>query len=98
MPTENNNQQNALRIDPQALLKWFDDKWSEQECPVCHEHSWRIEETAVQLPRFILAGQQTKDSSFMPVIPVICKNCAYTILFNGFDTGALKLYRDSTDE
>lgn len=91
MPTENNKQY-ELRVDPDTILNWFNTKWANQECPVCHEHSWKVETTGFRLERLTLAGQKIDGAPFLILVPVICKNCSYTMLFDNNDIGAVKTY------
>ena len=96
MPTENNT--NSLRVDPDTLLKWFDEKWKDHECPICHGHSWRVESTGFRLDRFAIRNQDPNGVPFLILIPVICKNCAYTALFDNTAIEAVKLYAEAADE
>ena len=97
MPTENNNQ-HELRVDPAVILDWFRSKWSDQECPICHEHSWRVETTGFRLERLTFVGQEVSGPPFLILIPVTCKNCSYTMLFDNNDIGAVKSYEAVDDE
>ncbi|MBT1171289.1 zinc ribbon domain-containing protein [Bifidobacterium sp. SO4] len=91
MPTEN-NQQNSMRVDYADMVAWLNKKWGNQECPICHEHSWNIEQTAIRGDRFVFTGQPSNDVPFMVFIPVTCTNCGYTLLFNNERIRAVKLY------
>lgn len=96
MPTDANA--NSLRVDPDTLLAWFDDKWKDHECPICHGRSWRVETTGFRLERLALQDQDSGGAPFLILIPVICKNCSYTALFDNDAIGAVKLYTGTSNE
>lgn len=97
MPTENNNQ-STIGIDYDALIKWFEENWRSQECPICHSSSWNIEETPFRLERLVMVGQPVHGAPFLGLISVTCKKCAYVRLFDGFQIGVIKFYPGNHDD
>lgn len=81
-----------LAADPryqerEAALRWLDEKWTQpHNCPVCGTDSWGIQDVSVLLvrPSGWKPGEPLTDTprSAYPLVPLVCRNCAYTLLFN----------------
>jgi predicted nucleic-acid-binding Zn-ribbon protein len=72
-----------MQAERDAALKWLSEKWTEpRRCPICATEEWEIGDVS-QLPLYGVTNRM------YPVIPVICKNCAYTILFQAIAVGAI---------
>jgi hypothetical protein len=72
-----------LEAEREAAVAWLAEKWTQERvCPICGTSDWIIADAA-QLPLY-------GDSDRMyPLIPVGCKNCSYTHLFNGIYMGVI---------
>ncbi len=72
------------------LIEWLDEKWTrdDKNCPVCEHNSWSVQ-GAFELRGFH-GGSLVAGGDLQPVVPVICTNCGYTMLFNGVLTGVVE--------
>lgn len=86
------NIERQLRAAVDAKLPTFseitgrlDEKWTKPNtCPICGISEWSVSEIPYVL-------QQMGGKNAMPLYPVSCTNCGFTILFNAIVTG---LFRD----
>lgn len=64
-----------------AVLEHLSKKWTkDRECPICGVSDWMIGDLA-QLNLYAEWKQ------IYPVVPVVCKNCAYTHFFQAISIG-----------
>ena len=96
MPVENNEQLDAVR---EAALKWVDSHWNKsRDCPVCGGNEWNVEDI-MQMMQFhngaIVIGGPTR---IIPVVPVECVRCGYTMLFNAMIAGLIHADDKEHDE
>jgi len=72
------------------LLKHFNKNWPEPNiCPICKNDDWALSDTIFGIQeynkgKFIIGG------STMPLIPLVCKICGHTILFNAISIGIVE--------
>ena len=70
----------------QKLITHLTDKWGAAKCPMCKSGPWEVQAIVFGLdalsPGYIASGLPT-----MPLIPIVCRNCAYTVLINAKGTG-----------
>lgn len=67
-----------------AAKKWLGEKWPQERraCPICGVRDWIIGDTS-QLHLYGALG------SVYPLVPVVCKNCAHTYLFQAIQMGVV---------
>lgn len=71
--------------------KWLEAKWQvfKQLCPICGEKRWTIEDV-YQLHRFTPGVGLQLGGPILPVFPVLCVNCGYTMFFNALISGVIQ--------
>ena len=70
------------------LISHLQNKWGNgRGCPMCAEKNWGIDD-AYQLTRFG-KGDPAADERVMPIVPVICQNCGYTVLVSAILAGVI---------
>lgn len=94
------------RARRKAAEEWVRSKWGDdgKPCPVCGWTAWAVQDLA-DLPIRSITDEGEYES--YPVVPLICRNCGYFLLFNAlvidppFDTSRLprtRAYEDGEDE
>ena len=71
------------------IIEWLNNRAPGMECPVCHANEWSLYEAAFELREY-RDGNLVVGGPLMPVVPVSCKNCAYTMLFNAIQMGVVE--------
>ncbi|PWK98196.1 hypothetical protein [Hallerella porci] len=72
------------------FLKKMNAQWQDKTCPICRAKNWQIEEGAYELREFQGGNLVLGNGSIIPVVPIMCRNCGYTILFNAIVNGLVK--------
>lgn len=60
------------------IIDWIEERWPDRPCPVCGQIDWNISGPG-QFQTFDTSGYARRH---FPVVPIACKNCANTVLFN----------------
>lgn len=69
-------------IDSDVVIKHLKNKWGEQKtCPMCNTGEWEVVDLLFHLSAFSKPGGKGRTIS-MPLVPVCCGNCGYTVLLN----------------
>jgi predicted nucleic-acid-binding Zn-ribbon protein len=69
------------QAEREAAVEWLAAKWTQsRRCPVCDTAEWSI----ANVGEINLYGAS---ELIYPVVPVICKNCAYTNFFQAIQMG-----------
>ena len=67
---------------------WLDRHWaSPWQCPICHSVEWAIQDV-VELKVWAGGGVTIGGPSYV-MFPVMCRVCAYTLLFNAVAAGVV---------
>ena len=74
------------KVKPQEFINHLQGKWLGKGCPMCGISAWNIPDTVFELREFH-AGNVVLGGPVVPVIPVACSNCGYTVLVNGIIAG-----------
>ena len=81
-------------IDVQKLIAYLEAKWTKhRKCPMCLVTQWNVHDHAYQLDEWnqgMLVPGMGGGGRTMPVVPVICGNCGYTVLVNAIQAGVMK--------
>lgn len=78
------------QILDKIMSKWTGDK----KCPICQHTLWASNDRVVELPEF---NPNTKETHYShPVLPLVCTNCNYIMLFNLVGFNILD-YTNNTD-
>jgi predicted nucleic-acid-binding Zn-ribbon protein len=84
----------------QKIIEWINSKWQgEKTCPICKNNKWNISETLVEVREFhggsiVIGGV----SQVIPLIPITCVVCGYTIFFNAVLAGLVPVLQPQQKE
>jgi hypothetical protein len=74
--------------EKEKFSKWIRTKNADNlVCPVCNHQQWEVGDFIVAVP---LYSRDFHLSPSYPLIPLFCKNCAYTHLFNAIQAEILE--------
>jgi hypothetical protein len=71
-----------MPLDPATAAKvedWLAKNCPNLACPVCASKTWDTGEIGILLP--LRDGKVTYSGPAIPLLPLVCKKCAYTHLF-----------------
>jgi hypothetical protein len=77
-----------MPLDPATLAKvesWLVENCPNLACPVCQSQTWGTGDIGFLL--ILREGKLTYTGSAMPLLPLVCKKCAYTHLFSAVRMG-----------
>lgn len=74
--------------DVNKFISHLNSKWKNQTCPMCHENKWSVSDTAYELREYN-DGNLVVGGPLMPIMPVTCTHCGYTIFVNALIGGAI---------
>jgi len=78
----------AKRAQADRGIKWLRSKWPNPVCPICTANNWQI--AAIGEIRDFSGGGLVVGGALIPVMPVVCNNCGYTLLFNALVAGVIE--------
>lgn len=73
----------------EKLIQFLNEKWGGRPCPMCSKGPWEVQGKIFQLNEFS-QGNLVLGGPILPVVPVSCTNCGYTVLVNALLTGVLE--------
>lgn len=79
-----------MPLDPSTLEKvhaWLARHAPNLACPVCQSKTWDAGEVGILMP--FQNGKVVRSKVVYPLLPLICKQCAYTYLFSAVGMGLL---------
>lgn len=80
--TDRKSPEKTVDIIRQKIIDWLEKKWPmPRVCPICKHNKWNTIGTIHELREFHKTDFVVK-GSIIPVIPVICSFCGYTLFFN----------------
>ncbi len=71
------------------VLSFLIEKWGKKECPMCGKGPWQVQDKVFQLSEYRM-GQYVVGGPLIPVTPVTCTNCGYTVLVNSIICGIVE--------
>jgi ribosomal protein S27AE len=77
------------KIDNQKVTAHLQNKWGSRACPMCGKGPWNVQDSTYQITEYHEEGFVV-GGPVIPVIPVICGNCGYTILVNAILAGLME--------
>ncbi|HEY7423267.1 MAG TPA: hypothetical protein VH682_03405 [Gemmataceae bacterium] len=80
-----------MPLDPSAIKKveaWLEANCPDLTCPVCQSKTWDTGEIGILMP--LRDGKITYSGPAIPLLPLVCKKCAYTHLFSAVLMGLLR--------
>lgn len=69
------------------MIEYIRGKWKDPVCPLCSGLTWSVAETVYELRQYNSGGIALVKIPIVPIIPVTCLNCGYTILLNSIVSG-----------
>jgi hypothetical protein len=64
-----------------TFFAFLEEHWEEPRvCPICHGEGWDAIDVVFELRGYEISGSSAP--TIMPVLPVTCKVCGNTVLFN----------------
>lgn len=73
----------------QKVQQLINSKWKSKVCPMCHVNNWDGSEDVFQLMQFSKGGLSV-GGPVVPVLPITCSSCGYTVLINAMVAGIVK--------
>lgn len=74
--------------DVNRMISYLTEKWGVINCPLCHGDSLEVQDKVFQLSEFH-QGNLVVGGTLVPVIPITCTSCGYTILVNALVSKAI---------
>ena len=75
-------------FDTDKFIAFIGQKWGGKGCPMCGKGPWSVQDRVYQLSEFH-QGSMVVGGPLIPLVPVTCNNCGYTIVVNAILAGAL---------
>jgi predicted nucleic-acid-binding Zn-ribbon protein len=75
-------------FDTNKFIAFISQKWSGRRCPMCGSGPWSVQDKVFQLTEFH-DGNMVIGGPLVPVVPVTCSNCGYTVVVNAILSGAV---------
>ena len=75
-------------FDTNKVIAFIAQKWSGRSCPMCGSGPWSVQDKVFQLSEFH-DGNMVIGGPLIPVVPVTCNNCGYTVVVNAILAGAI---------
>jgi hypothetical protein len=73
------------------FLNRLEENWPDPKtCPVCRNTTWDTIDIVFELKGYESKSQPSTTPTIMPVVPVTCKTCGNTVLFNLISMGVLE--------
>jgi hypothetical protein len=77
------------KFDNNKIIAHLREKWGTLPCPMCKKGPWTVADTTYQLMEFN-EGNLVVGGPIIPLVPVTCVNCGYTVLMNAIVSGAVR--------
>ncbi len=75
-------------FDTEKFIAFIGEKWGGRPCPMCSKGPWSVQGSVFQLSEFH-QGSIVVGGPLIPVVPVTCGNCGYTVIVNAILSGAV---------
>jgi hypothetical protein len=75
-----------MQVDSKKLDAWFKTKKVKTTCPACGKKKWTLNDS-VTIPLHSTSGPVLQNN--LPLVPLICDNCAFVRFFAGVPTGLI---------
>ena len=66
------------------INSWLQQKVKRLDCPCCGTNDWSFGDILMTMSEFNVISQKGRG---LPLLPVTCKNCAYTMMFAAIQIG-----------
>lgn len=73
----------------EKIMDYMNSAWKDIKCPLCLKIQWVVPNTFYELRQYHRGNIQriTGRTAIIPVVPVTCARCGYTILINSIASG-----------
>jgi hypothetical protein len=89
---KSDQERNELR---EKATAWVDDRWADDwACPACESDTWYAHQPVSLYP----LGTPPFDGAVLPVCPITCTQCGYTVFLNLLSTGLAQPREKTEDE
>jgi hypothetical protein len=82
-----------MKLTPEQvdrLINALDQRWPDPKiCPICKNTTWDTLDIVFELKGYTQDPESNEQPTVMPLVPLTCKNCGNTILFNVIAAGIL---------
>ncbi len=75
-------------FNTEKFIAFIGQKWGGKSCPMCDKGPWTVQDKVFQLSEFH-DGSMVVGGPLVPVVPVTCSNCGYTVVVNAILSGAI---------
>ena len=75
-------------LDTNKFIAFIEQKWGGRLCPMCGSGPWSVHDKVFQFSEFN-EGNMVIGGPLIPVVPVTCNNCGYTVVVNAILAGAI---------
>lgn len=74
--------------DLKDLINQLNNKWRNKNCPMCGQSSLIVDHKVYEVREFNNGSliSTAKDISIIPIVPITCKECGYTMFINAILT------------
>ncbi|HEX5703613.1 MAG TPA: hypothetical protein VFX97_10480 [Pyrinomonadaceae bacterium] len=70
------------------IQSWFTSKGVSLDCPACRKNHWKLG-SLIAAPVLDAAGNMVIGGENMPMVPMVCSNCAHVRLFAAIPAGLM---------
>lgn len=75
-------------FDTEKFIAFIGQKWEGRSCPMCGKGPWTVQDKVFQLSEYH-GGSLVVGGPLIPLVPVTCTNCGYTVVVNAILSGAI---------
>jgi hypothetical protein len=75
-------------FDTEKFIAFIGQKWGGRSCPMCGNGPWTVQDKVFQLSEYH-GGDLVVGGPLVPLVPVTCTNCGYTVVVNAILSGAI---------
>jgi hypothetical protein len=84
-------------LDTEKFIAFIGQKWDGRSCPMCGSGPWSVQDKVFQLTEFS-DGNMVIGGPVIPVVPVTCNNCGYTVVVSAILAGAISTPTQSLEK
>ena len=85
--------------EKKKVLQHLEASWQgNKSCPVCTHNQWHFGDSVFQLMEFVDGVALKVGGVVIPLIPLTCKTCGNTLLFNAIRLGAVSQSKKESEK
>lgn len=74
----------------ERIIDYINSKWKNLNCPLCSGSQWATTEIIYELRQYHGRDIKPTETAMIPIIPIMCENCGYTLMVNSIAVGFTK--------